>query len=243
MRSTGVTPDFYDRASVDPRTRTRIRHLPWVPARCVSLCNAFPTLFDLIDEGKTGENRRCRQGRLRQGRGPVLFVRRLLHDQVPVRSAAPVERGLPALDAACQGAKSSKRGEDHLSRSAAVEHRPPGQNSRRFRWSCRWSTRRTRRRSHAVRWTAVLGVHRDRRLPPYARQNDSTSSLRAPSPGRSRDGQRTPGKGRDLLNLLRELQRARVLAWTCYAFLDHNEIPYTIVENEVLLRDAKARAR
>ena len=23
--------------------------------RCVSLCNSFPTLFDLIDEGKTGE--------------------------------------------------------------------------------------------------------------------------------------------------------------------------------------------
>src|SRR5438874_1933590 len=47
-------PDFYDRASVD-RELERIFNICHGCRRCVSLCNAFPTLFDLIDEGKTGE--------------------------------------------------------------------------------------------------------------------------------------------------------------------------------------------
>ena len=47
-------PEFYDRASVD-RELERIFNICHGCRRCVSLCNAFPTLFDLIDEGKTGE--------------------------------------------------------------------------------------------------------------------------------------------------------------------------------------------
>src|SRR5258706_2339456 len=47
-------PDFYDRASVD-RELERVFDICHGCRRCVSLCNAFPTLFDLIDEGKTGE--------------------------------------------------------------------------------------------------------------------------------------------------------------------------------------------
>ena len=47
-------PDFYDRASVD-RELERVFDICHGCRRCVSLCNAFPTLFDLIDEGKSGE--------------------------------------------------------------------------------------------------------------------------------------------------------------------------------------------
>src|SRR5438067_433879 len=47
-------PEFYDRASVD-RELGRIFEICHGCRRCVSLCNAFPTLFDLVDEGKTGE--------------------------------------------------------------------------------------------------------------------------------------------------------------------------------------------
>jgi glycerol-3-phosphate dehydrogenase subunit C len=47
-------PDFYDRASADAELE-RIFNICHGCRRCVSLCNAFPTLFDLIDESKSGE--------------------------------------------------------------------------------------------------------------------------------------------------------------------------------------------
>ena len=47
-------PDFYDPAKVEQELE-RVFDICHGCRRCVSLCNAFPTLFDLIDEGKTGE--------------------------------------------------------------------------------------------------------------------------------------------------------------------------------------------
>ena len=47
-------PDFYDRASLD-RELERVFDICHGCRRCVSLCQAFPTLFDLVDESKTGE--------------------------------------------------------------------------------------------------------------------------------------------------------------------------------------------
>ena len=57
--------------------------------RCVSLCDSFPTLFDLVDESETFEVDGVRQGRLHES--PVdqcLPVRPLRRNQVPL-SAAP----------------------------------------------------------------------------------------------------------------------------------------------------------
>lgn len=47
-------PDFYDEAKCFAELE-RIFDICHGCRRCVSLCQAFPTLFDLIDEGKTGE--------------------------------------------------------------------------------------------------------------------------------------------------------------------------------------------
>src|SRR6476661_5662916 len=47
-------PEYYDGASAEKELE-RVFDICHGCRRCVSLCNAFPTLFDLIDEGKTGE--------------------------------------------------------------------------------------------------------------------------------------------------------------------------------------------
>src|SRR6266404_5609147 len=47
-------PDFYDEASLN-RELARIFDICHGCRRCVSLCNAFPTLFDLVDASKTCE--------------------------------------------------------------------------------------------------------------------------------------------------------------------------------------------
>src|ERR1700719_2114379 len=47
-------PAFYDVAAADAELE-RIFNICHGCRRCVSLCNAFPTLFDLIDASKSGE--------------------------------------------------------------------------------------------------------------------------------------------------------------------------------------------
>ena len=47
-------PAFYDRAALNVELE-RVFDICHTCRRCVSLCGAFPTLFDLIDESKTGE--------------------------------------------------------------------------------------------------------------------------------------------------------------------------------------------
>jgi|SRR5579883_1999080 len=46
--------DFYDPAAIDAEL-TRVFDICHGCRRCFNLCNAFPTLFDLVDESKTGE--------------------------------------------------------------------------------------------------------------------------------------------------------------------------------------------
>jgi glycerol-3-phosphate dehydrogenase subunit C len=48
------SPDYWDEASAFKELE-RIFDICHGCRRCVSLCNSFPTLFDLVDEGKTGE--------------------------------------------------------------------------------------------------------------------------------------------------------------------------------------------
>ncbi len=47
-------PEFYDHAALEKELE-RVYDICHGCRRCVSLCGAFPTLFDLIDEGKSGE--------------------------------------------------------------------------------------------------------------------------------------------------------------------------------------------
>ena len=47
-------PDYYDREALDAELE-RVFDICHGCRRCVSLCNAFPTLFDLVDESDTLE--------------------------------------------------------------------------------------------------------------------------------------------------------------------------------------------
>ena len=49
-----LNPKFYDQAAIDAELE-RVFHICHGCRRCVSLCQAFPTLFDLVDESSTME--------------------------------------------------------------------------------------------------------------------------------------------------------------------------------------------
>ncbi len=221
-------PDFYDRASVD-RELERVFDICHGCRRCVSLCNAFPTLFDLIDEGKTGEI----DGVAKADYGKVVDQCYLCDvcymTKCPYVPPHPWNVDFPHLMLRAKAQK-FKRGEtifrdrlltstDRLGKLATIPVVVQMVNKA--------NTTPLARRA----MDAVLGVHRDRQLPPYASKRFNEVAPRSIA-WPVRDGQRTPGKV--------------AIFSTCYVnynepgigldllrILDHNEIPYTIVENEV----------
>ena len=101
--------------------RARLRHLPRLPA-LLQPVQCLPHAVRCRRCIPHGRARWRRQEGLLGGRGSLLPVRHVLHDEVPVRSAASLERRLPASDAAREsGARQERR---HLSCAIACSPRP-----------------------------------------------------------------------------------------------------------------------
>ncbi|MEO8739293.1 MAG: heterodisulfide reductase-related iron-sulfur binding cluster [Casimicrobiaceae bacterium] len=220
-------PDFYNETSVDKELE-RVFDICHGCRRCVSLCNAFPTLFDLIDAGKTGEI----DGVAKADYGKVVDQCYLCDvcymTKCPYVPPHPWNVDFPHLMLRAKAQK-FKRGEtrwrdrlltstDRLGKLATIPVVVQMVN-------------RAERSPLARRaMEAVLGVHRERRLPPYARKRFADQAHPS-SEWPVRDGQRTPGKV--------------AIFSTCYVnynepgigldlirILEHNQIPYSVVEKE-----------
>ena len=193
------------RARAAQGTRAGLRHLPWLPplrqpVRCVP---------DAVRPGRRRRDRRTRrraEGALLEGRRPVLPVRHVLHDQVPVRAAASVERRLPAPDAAREGGRVQAARRERP-RPVPDLHRPLGKLRRHSRRRRSSSTRRTAPRRRAPAMEKVLGVDRNAGVP-TSRPAVSRRRALELAGRRCSDGAQDAGQGRDLLDLLRQLQRA-----------------------------------
>ena len=198
--------------------------------RCVSLCQSFPTLFDLIDATADGEVHGVDKKDYCEGRRAVLPVRPLLHDQVPVRSAASVERRLPAPDAARQG-DPVRQGRGRHGREAARLDRRPRPARRHPDRRRRRSMPRTGPSRCARCCEAALDVHPDAWLPPLAtrRFRGSVREEGARRPRRRRRAE--PGQGRALRHLLVNYNEPGI-GHDLVAVLEHNEIPYELVDKE-----------
>ena len=220
-------PDFYNEASVDKELE-RVFDICHGCRRCVSLCTAFPTLFDLIDESKTGEVDGVAKADYSKVVDQCYLCDVCYMTKCPYVPPHPWNVDFPHLMLRAKAQK-FKRGEtrfrdrlltstDRLGKLATIPVVVQIVNKAE--------------RSPLARrgMEAVLGVHRDRRLPPYARKrfaDQAATSIAWPV----RDGQRTPGKV--------------AIFSTCYVnynepgigldlirILEHNEIPYQVVEKE-----------
>jgi Fe-S oxidoreductase len=220
-------PDYYDLASVEKELE-RVFDICHGCRRCVSLCNTFPTLFDLIDDSKTGEI----DGVAKADYGKVVDQCYLCDVcymvKCPYVPPHPWNVDFPHLMLRAK-ARKFRLGEttvrdrvltstDRLGKLATIPVVVEGVNKA---GKTRWVRKAMER---------VIGVHADRRLPPYAAKrfrSVAPKSLAWPV----RNGQRTPGKV--------------ALFSTCYVnynepgigldlirILEHNEIPYVLVEKE-----------
>jgi glycerol-3-phosphate dehydrogenase subunit C len=221
------SPDFYDDEKVHGELH-RIFDICHGCRRCVSLCTAFPTLFDLIDEGKTGEV----DGVERKDYGKVVdqcYLCDLCYmTKCPYVPPHPWNVDFPHLMLRAKAVK-FRKGEvrfrdrllsstDAIGKLAAIPVVAQTVNA---------ANRNPAARSLLER---ALGVHRERKLPPYSPAKFRSAA--EPSKAHAvRDGERTPGK-------------VAVFA-TCYvnynepgigndllALLAHNDIPYMLVEKE-----------
>jgi len=219
--------DFYDEAKLTAELE-RVFDICHGCRRCVNLCTAFPTLFDLIDASATLEV----DGVAKQDFGKVVDQCYLCDmcymTKCPYVPPHPWNVDFPHLMLRAKAVKFQK-GEvrfrdkllsstDAIGRLAAIPVVAQVVNAVNGNAAARSVMEK------------AIGVHHERRLPPYGA---GTFRSRA-SPGRAREvrnGQRTPGK-------------AAVFS-TCYvnynepdigsdllAVLDHNEIPYVLAERE-----------
>ena len=103
----------------------------------MSLCSAFPTLFDLVDESTTGEVDGVAKADYWKVVDQCYLCDVCYMTKCPYVPPHPWNVDFPHLMLRAKAVK-FRDGETHVPRQAA--HRAPTRSasSRRFRWSCRW---------------------------------------------------------------------------------------------------------
>lgn len=221
------SPDFHDEQKLNAELH-RVFDICHGCRRCVSLCNAFPTLFDLVDESKTGEVDGVDVADFGKVVDQCYLCDLCYMTKCPYVPPHQWNVDFPHLMLRAKAVK-FKKGEvrvrdrllsstDAIGKLAAIPVVAQTVNAVNGNGAARALMQK------------VLGVHRERKLPPY-----SPSRFRSGAPASSahaaKDGERTPGK-------------VAIFA-TCYVnynepgighdlikLLEHNEIPYVLVEKE-----------
>jgi Fe-S oxidoreductase len=220
-------PDFYNEAKVVAELE-RVFEICHGCRRCVNLCTAFPHLFDLIDEGKTGELDGVDKSRLGEVVDRCYLCDTCYMTKCPYVPPHPWNVDFPHVMLRAKAVK-YKRGEtsardkllsstDALGKLATIPVVVQIVNAANKAPAARGAMEK------------LLGVHKDRVLPEYASAKFRTHA----TPNAKfavREGKTTPGKV--------------ALFATCYVnynepgighdllkILAHNEIPAVIVDKE-----------
>jgi len=220
-------PDFYDEAKLLGEME-RVFDICHGCRRCVSLCTAFPTLFDLVDSSRTLEVDGVDKSDFWKVVDQCYLCDMCYMTKCPYVPPHPWNLDFPHLMLRAKAVKFMK-GEvrlrdrllsstDAVGKLAAIPVVAQVVNAINRNGAAR-----------AIMEKAI-GVHRERRLPPYSSTTFRASVATCP-PHEARSGARAPGKV--------------ALFATCYvnfnepgighdllAVLSHNEIPYVVAAQE-----------
>ena len=196
--------------------------------RCVSLCTAFPTLFDLVDSSQTLEV----DGVKKEDHWKVVdqcYLCDLCYmTKCPYVPPHPWNVDFPHVMLRAkaikfkQGVKLRDRllsSTDALGKLAAIPVVAQTVNALNENVLSRRAMQ------------AVLGVHKDRKLPPYAPRK-FRSSFKQGGSFPVRDGKNTPGKVA-IFSTCYANYNEPAMGHDLLAILAHNEIPYAVVESEM----------
>ncbi len=220
-------PEFYDEEALH-KEMERVFDICHGCRRCVSLCQSFPTLFDLVDESATGELDGVDKKDYVKVVDQCYLCDVCYMTKCPYVPPHPWNLDFPHLMLRAKAVKFRKEGAsfrdrlltgtDRLGKLATIPVVVKAVN---------WANGAPATRSAMEK---VLGVAKEAVLPPYA-STTFRKGMKASLGWPVRDGERTPGKV--------------AIFSTCYVnynepgigrdltlILEHNEIPYTIAQAE-----------
>jgi len=220
-------PEFWDQAKAEKELE-RIFDICHGCRRCVSLCTTFPTLFDLVDASSTMEVDGVKKEDYWKVVDQCYLCDLCYMTKCPYVPPHPWNVDFPHVMLRAKAIKFKKgikfrdrllSSTDALGKLAAIPVVAQTVNA---------LNRNALSRSALQ---ATLGVHKERELPPYA-----------PRPFRSkaeksrdfpvRDGKNAPGKVAIFATCYANYNEP-AMAHDLLAILEHNEIPYVLVEQEV----------
>jgi Fe-S oxidoreductase len=219
------SPDYYDETSLH-REEERIFDICHGCRRCVSLCNAFPTLFDLIDATQSGEMHDVAKADFGKVVDQCYLCDLCYMTKCPYVPPHPWNVDFPHLMLRAKARK-------FLLGETRVRDRVLTSTDRLGRLATipvvvRAVNRATEMPAARRAMEMVLGVHRERRLPPYAAKpfpDVAPKTIAWPV----RDGPRTPGKVAIFSTCYVDYNEPG-MGLDLLAILDHNEIPYVVAE-------------
>jgi len=221
------SPDFYDEGKLFAELE-RTFNICHGCRRCVNLCTAFPTLFDLVDASATLEVDGVSKEQFWKVVDQCYLCDMCYMTKCPYVPPHPWNVDFPHLMLRAKAVKFEKKevrfrdrllsSTDAIGKLAAIPVVAQVVNA-------------TNRNATArALMEASIGVHRLRRLPPYSAgtfRGRAEPSLRS----EANDGARTPGKVA-LFSTCYVNYNEPGLGHDLLAILDHNEIPYVLVEKE-----------
>jgi glycerol-3-phosphate dehydrogenase subunit C len=220
------TDDFWDPAKAEKELE-RIFDICHGCRRCVSLCTTFPTLFDLVDNSKTMEVDGVAKADYAKVVDQCYLCDLCYMTKCPYVPPHPWNVDFPHVMLRAkaikyrQGVKFRDRllsATDRNGKLAAIPVIAQAVNAVNEFKPAR------------VAMQAVLGVHKDRKLPPYAsRKFRSGAKPRRNFP--AKDGKNTPGKVAIFATCYANYNEP-VMGHDLVALLEHNEIPWVLVEKE-----------
>ncbi len=196
--------------------------------RCVSLCTAFPTLFDLVDNSSTMEVDGVAKADLWKVVDQCYLCDLCYMTKCPYVPPHPWNVDFPHVMVRAKAIKFRKglkfrdrmlSSTDAMGKLAAIPVVAQTVNAVNGFKPARAAMQ------------AVLGVHKDRELPPYAARRFRSSA----HPNESfpvRDGKSAPGKVAIFATCYANYNEPQ-MAHDLVALLEHNEIPWTLVKSEV----------
>jgi Fe-S oxidoreductase len=220
-------PAFFDEAELE-KELGRVFDICHGCRRCVNLCTAFPTLFDLVDSSRTMEVDGVAKADFGKVVDQCYLCDMCYMTKCPYVPPHPWNVDFPHLMLRAKAVKFRRHGAglrdrllsstDAMGKLMAIPVVAQAVNAANKLPLARGLMEKT------------LGVHKDRRLPDYASAKFRPAAA-ASKAHAVRDGKTTPGK-------------AAIFA-TCYvnynepgmghdllALLEHNEVPYVLVEKE-----------
>ncbi|GAB1718547.1 MAG: putative ferredoxin [Nitrosospira sp.] len=222
-----LNPEFYDEPKLFNELE-RVFDICHGCRRCVNLCTAFPRLFDLIDEGPTGELDGVEKQSLWEVVDRCYLCDMCFMTKCPYVPPHPWNVDFPHLMLRAKAVKYKKgdvRFRDKLLSSTDLMGKLAS-------IPVITQTVNAMNKTPAARklMDDVLGIHADRRLPEYTshkfRSNAEVNSSHA-----VRDGVRTPGKVA-IYSTCYVNYNEPAIGHDLLKVLDHNEIPVRLVEKE-----------